>query len=215
MISVIFPTRKRPNSVRRVKDSIQNTASGQVEIVVYADADDDSPKVDGVSYITGPRIVLTECYNVCYERTAGDTIMFCSDDVLFRTPGWDDLVNAAFPEDRVAFVHGDDGYNGDRFGTHGFLSRKWIDTLGYVLPPYFSADYADNWINEVANEVHRRVYVPALFEHMHPSLGKGEVDDTFRETRFRGYNDNVAQLYRDTAHLRDLDIRKLQNRKEQ
>ena len=212
MISVLFPTRNRPNSVRRVIETAQETSQFDNEFLAYVDEDDTSEQVPGVTYIQGPRIVLSQTFNELYKHANNNVIMFCSDDVAFRTNCWDLAVINSFPNDGIAFVHGDDGVNGDKFGTHGFLRREWIDTVGYVLPPYFSADYADNWINALADSIGRRIYIPYMFEHMHPSLGKAEVDQTFKETRERYALDRVAQKYDDLEAVRSADSDKLRRR---
>ena len=51
------------------------------------------------------------------------------DDIVLRTLGWDQLVEAVFERwpDRIVFVHGRDG----------FLHRRWVDTLSYFVPPAF------------------------------------------------------------------------------
>lgn len=211
MISILLPTRKRPRNIERLMHSIKATTVGECEVLAYIDADDDSEQIKDVHYVQGPRIVLSQCFNECYKHATGDIVMFCSDDVAFRTKKWDEQVIAAFPEDKIAFVHGDDGVNGDRFGTHGFLSRTWVDKVGYVLPPYFSADYSDNWVNALADSIGRRIYIPAMFEHLHPSLGKAAVDQTFQETRERYARDKVAQKYDELEAVRTLDSEKLKD----
>lgn len=110
---------------------------------------------------------------------------------------------------RSLFVHGDDGYWGNRFGTHGFLHRKWVDALGYVLPPYFSSDYGDTWINDVANMLRRRVFLPILIEHMHPLWGKAQTDKTYQERMARGEKDGVKALYESMAGKRAEDAEKI------
>jgi len=170
-----------------------------LELIVYRDFDDPSPWMiaDKMTIICGDRIVLSRMWNECWKKARGDIFMHCADDIVFQTPAWDDRVREAFDAvpDRIAFVHGDDGYWGDRFGTHGFLSREWTDIIGHFVPPYFSSDYNDTWLNEVANMIDRRVFIPIVTEHMHPAFGKGPMDVTHRERLQRHLIDDCDARY--------------------
>ena len=216
MISVLCPTRNRPGNVQRLIDSATSTAAGAVEFVFYTDDDAPLPahitsRAD-VTAVTGPRIVLSAMWNACYPHATGDIVMQCGDDIVFRSPNWDTEVAEAFNgyPDRVVFVHGDDLVYGARFGTHGFLHRTWVDTVGYVTPPWFVSDYGDTWLNDVANDLGRRVYLPGVItEHMHPAFGKADWDLTHRERLARHDEHQPGDLYDRLAPERAADAAKL------
>jgi glycosyltransferase involved in cell wall biosynthesis len=199
MISLLVPTRGRPANVERFIRSVGDTAHDltQVEIVFRADDDDATvielqkilfliPKGLAVKLVIGKRLVLSDAWNACCEVAIGDILGFFADDIIFRTPDWDLFVREAFAAipDGIAFVHGLNGepwYN-ERFGTHGWLSRRWVDTIGRFFPPYFGGDCCDTWINNIAEGIGRRVYLPEVFtEHMHPLVGKALFDPTYLE----------------------------------
>lgn len=217
-ISLLCPTRGRPAGMRRLVESCDRNAAGNVEVVFYLD-DDDQAAIEtaqqlaaarggGIVPLVGPRIVLSAMWNRCAEVAAAPILMHCGDDIVFRTVRWDDLVVEAFAgyPDGIVFVHGDDRLQGGRLGTHGFLHRAWVDAVGYFVPPYFSSDWNDTWLTEVANAIGRRVYLPAVVtEHMHPLAGKATWDLTHRERLARGERDQVAQLYADKAAERAMD----------
>jgi hypothetical protein len=221
MISVLIPTRKRPEQLRRVVESLKATVHGySPQIVAYVDNDDssyDAFKGYGrdVLFIQGPRIVLSNMWNKCAEAACGDILMQGNDDIIFRTTGWDRIIEEEFAKfsDRIVMVHGSDGSNHDsgsgHFGPHPFISRQWMEALGYFTAPYFSSDYGDTWLNDLANAIGRRRYVPLVVEHMHYIFGKAETDQTTSERLERHSQDNVAQLYSDLAALREIDIEKL------
>lgn len=222
-ISILVPTRGRPESVRRLVKSLQDTARQMPEVVLYIDHDDPTSaeylkhlkQLDGnpelIKIIEDRRRTLSECWNECAKVASGNILMHAGDDLVFKTDGWDAMVAQAFAEaeDKLLFVHGDDGHWGDTFGTHGFLHRRWIEAVGYFVPPYFSSDYSDTWLNDVANALGRRVYLPFVTEHMHPLFGKAEWDTTHRERIERHKNDKVDDLYRELAPKREKDIEKL------
>lgn len=226
-ISLLVPTRGRPENVMRLIESIHSTALCRPEIIIRYDSDDHTsrkltellkeytsaiPDWDySITVIGGPRKTMTSYWNDCAKEATGDILMFAADDICFRTKGWDSLVRRTFDEhpDKMIFVHGDDGHWGNQFGTHGFLHRKWVDTLGYVLPPYFSSDFGDTWVNEVADSIGRRVFLPIFIEHMHPLWGKAKTDKTYEERLARGAQDNVKELYISLANKRKEDAYKL------
>jgi glycosyltransferase involved in cell wall biosynthesis len=217
MISVLVPTRNRPHSVKRLLDSAYATADTDVEFIFYVDQDDPSYletlQLTGVdNTITGPRVVLSEMWNACAKVARHDIMMHCGDDIVFRSDDWDTKVLEEFDHwpDKIVFVHGRDGYQDARLGTHGFLHRRWVDAVGYLVPPYFSSDYNDLWLTEVADALDRRRYLPDIYtEHMHPAAGKGEWDQTHQERLVRHKRDKVDRIYRSKIAEREADIKKL------
>lgn len=205
MISLLLPTRNRPDGLARFVESARGTATDptRVEIVVYIDDDDDAyDSLDlDIRTVRGPRLVLSELWNRCFENATGDIVGHMGDDLVFRTVGWDQLIEDAFAAvpDRICFVHGWDGdpnHHSPPFGTHGFVHRRWVDTVGRFVPPYFSSDFNDTWLNDVVDQIGRRVYLPHLYtEHLHPAFGKAPLDQTHQERLARGAADNVGAIY--------------------
>lgn len=219
MVSVLVPTRGRPENVRRLLDSAYENSVGPIEFVFYLDEDDPLREAAlghirhyGATVIVGERITLSKTWNECYTRATHDLLMQCGDDIVFRTQGWDGRFAEAFDAypDKIAFVHGDDGFQHERIGTHGVLHRNWVEAVGYFVPPYFASDYNDLWLTEVADALGRRVYLPdVLTEHMHPVAGKGELDTTHQERLRRHQAEDCDRLWRDTADQRIADVAKL------
>lgn len=219
MISILVPSRGRPDQLQRMVNSVYETANDceDLEIITYLDVDD--PQIDAYKQVTdihviqGPRIVLSEAWNKCWEQAKGNIFMHAGDDIIFRTKDWDALVVHEFATyfDHIMFVHGNDGGpNGDWLGTHGFLHKAWTDTLGYFVPPYFASDYNDLWLNDIANMLGRRRYIDILTEHMHPAFDKGEWDQTHQERIERHHSENVDQIWRDTWPQRFQDAKELE-----
>src|SRR5215471_15761796 len=95
-ISLLCPTRGRPEILKRMIQSAKDTASepDAVEIVIYVDDDDLQtaqiiwPQNWNVKAIVAPRIVLAQTWNKCAEVATGQILCQANDDVIWRTPGW-------------------------------------------------------------------------------------------------------------------------------
>lgn len=222
MISLLTPTRNRPTNVKRmVRSARQMVATARdLEFVFYVDNDDDSfpPEVEynhtlNVKVVRGPRIVLSEMWNKCYEAAEGPFYIHMGDDIVFTTPHWDIQFMWTFSqfEDKIIFAYCDDGSpNGKTMGTHGMLHKNWVEAVGYFVPPYFSSDYNDLWLNEVAEKLGRKVFVDGVvMDHLHPVWHKAEWDETHRQRLERHERDGVAQLYEDLHPKREEDMQKL------
>lgn len=219
MISILLPSRGRPENITRLYDSVKKTADDfqDIEFVIAIDVDDPADyeevtkPMQRVRLLPTERTTLSVYWNNCHQVAHGPIYMHCGDDIIFRTKGWDTQVKQVFDEsaDKILFVHGDDGFWGENFGTHGFIHKKWAETVGYFVPPYFSSDYNDTWLNDVANLLGRRRYLPFLTEHMHFAFNKGPLDQTHKDRLERHQADNVDELYQTKAPERDADAEKL------
>lgn len=190
LISVLAPTRGRPAALQEMADSVFRTAEN-VEVLAYVDDDDpaDYSNIEGVRIITGPRVTLSDCWNRLAAEADGTILGMGSDDIRYRTPGWDTSVRAVINSftDRIVFVYTEDGIHNERLGTHGFVSREWVEAAGMFTWPGFAMDYADTWLNDIARRIHRAVFIPGVMvEHLHPIAGKAEWDQTHRERLARG-----------------------------
>lgn len=214
-ISLLCPTRGRPKQVKEMVATILESSTVPPELVFYVD-DDDPTFPESLDYpdykvMRGPRIIMGEMWNRCLEQATGEILGQSNDDFRYRTKGWDDMVRRAFASfpDRMICVHGDDGKWGKSFGTHCFLHRTWVETVGYFTAPYFSSDFCDTWFNDVFNYVGRRIFMPFVTEHMHWLAGKGEVDQTQKDRLERHKRDDTPKLYQDLLPKRMEDVRKI------
>ncbi len=186
MISICLPTRGRPESFKNMCVSVLDNAfdPDNIEFVVYRDNDDTSvyEHVGNYKEVVGDRIIQSQMYNECLKAAEGPIYMFAADDIIFYTKDWDKSVKEAFDNsaDKIIFVH-PRGRN-DNFGSVGFLHKNWIDTVGYFLPPYFTAGKSDRWINYIADKISKRVCLEQVkMRH----LGAGD-DKTHIEYLKRG-----------------------------
>lgn len=223
MISLLCPTRGRPDNIRRLAHSAESTATGDFE-VVWAVDDDDHDAIDAVQSLNpevhrlhiAPRAIPAVRWNDAWRMAAGDIFGVFGDDLVVHADGWDRMVEDAFAQypDRIALVYGPDGFRNEAHATHPFLSREWCDALGGAVVEYFSADWSDTWLNALAEAVDRRHYIPELWvQHLHPDDHRLGIayDDVYRQNRERGVRDRTAERYasRTMQRLRRRDANKL------
>lgn len=219
MISLLLPSRGRPDNIKRLADSAISHADNPeyIELIVYIDDDDNS--YDGrtfpeqVKIYSTKRTILSKYWNKAYDKAQGPIYMHCGDDIVFQTFHWDTIVQQEFEKypDKIVLLYGDDGDPNQEknFGTHSFIHDNWVKTIGYFVPPYFSSDFNDTWLNDVADGIGRKVKIPILTEHMHFAFHKGELDLTHAERLVRHWKDNTPKIYTDKASERQRDIEKL------
>lgn len=224
--SIIVPTRKRPVAVSELVEGIVNTCDNfdLVEVLFYIDRDDIESENcilalqkkfgNNIKYTSSREdINLSQMWNYAYDTlSTGDIIMLCGDDIRFRTKSWDTLVRNEFLKvnDRIVLVYGDDKIHSINHATHSFVHRKWIETSGFWLPPYFCADYVDTWLFEVANRLNRSRYLPnVITEHMHYSVGKSDYDSTTEKRLTNAARENPSLIYQQKSAERSEHVNKL------
>jgi hypothetical protein len=185
-----------------VTESAWATASGPIEVLFYVDDDDrvsiEAAKSLDCRAVVGPRITLSACYNETAKVAKGNILHQCCDSVIFETPGWDVLVAAEFAKvkDKILLVFGRDGIHDGGGATLPFIHRRWMETIGRFVPPYFSCDFCDTWNYEIAQSLGRAVYLPTILTlHRHPLAGTAPLDQTHLERMARGEADDVEGLF--------------------
>jgi hypothetical protein len=190
-LSLIVPTRGRPESLRRFLASLATTTRRpqQVEIVLVVDSDDDTfvePRVGRFTIRTvigPPGRTMGQLNADGYAASRGDHIMLLNDDVIVRTRGWDRIVLNAFRRfpDPVALVHVNDTLIRDYLCTFPIVSRAYCELIGSICPVQYERYRIDDHIQDVFDMlahvgVRRTVYLPdVIFEHCnsvnHPTAG--------------------------------------------
>ena len=133
---------------------------------------------------------------------------FMGDDHRVRTRGWDlALTDAAGP---VGIAYGDDLLQGVELPTAVVLGADIVRALGQMVPPTLQHLFVDDYWKALGTGSGTLRYVPeVVIEHMHPSAGKAEMDESYETTNHpdRYESDGAAwRAYRDGGPLHaDLD----------
>ena len=95
-ISILLPTRGRPELAERFLRSVVEMSAdlSHIEVVLYVDEDDTAShgiqcEELTINRIIGPRLPMGGLNTACLERSTGDIIVPLNDDMVIRTPDWD------------------------------------------------------------------------------------------------------------------------------
>ena len=221
MISILTPTRKRPDGIKEYLSALYNNCDNpqNIEHWFYVDNDDiesktvlDDSKIKypNINYIFDRKRTASTMLNELFKKCIGDIIFMSADDIIMRTPKWDTIVIEEMEQhkDKIVLLYGDDGYN-PNFGTHFFLHRTISNIIGYISPPYFEANYIDTWWNEIFDNIDRKIKIPIYTEHMHYATGKRDADQTMIEKDRRLSTHYVFSKWYYTLEQRRMDAKKL------
>lgn len=181
MLSLIVPTRQRPESLRRLLGSLAGTTARPeaLEVVLVVDADDRAslsilePRLPLRHVVVRPGETMGGLNMAGYEAARGRHLMLLNDDVVARTPGWDDAVRTcfqAFPDEMV-LVHVNDLVMQKHLCTFPIVSRAFCELAGGVCPREYRRYRIDDHIEDCFNLLgvlgeRRIVYAPDIvFEH--------------------------------------------------
>ena len=189
-LSLIVPTRNRPELLHQFLSSIMRSARRPERLEIILVVDDDAtcdttgfPKLKIWQTIGPPGRTMGELNRAGYSASHGEHVMLLNDDVVVRTSGWDRTVLACFKRfpDPVALVHVNDTLIRDYLCTFPILSRAYCELIGGICPADYERYRIDDHIEDVFNilaslGVRRTVYLPdVIFEHCnsvnHPTAG--------------------------------------------
>lgn len=199
-ISLLLPTRGRPALVERLFKSIAETTAqpNRVEVILYVDDDDtgshhlDSQDVHVVRII-GPAMSMGGYNSACLDRARGDIIILVNDDMVIRTPGWDNMIvemDAGYP-DKIYLAYGNDLFKKRDFCTFPILPRRTCELLVEPYPVAYRGAFIDVHLFDIFKRLQHagfcriRYMGDVVFEHLHYRTGKAACDETYaRRGRF-------------------------------
>lgn len=208
-ISLLLPTRGRPELLRRFLESVlaRSERPDLVEVVVYADEDDPMShgfQVEGleVRTIVGPRVTMGDYNTACFERSRGDILVLSNDDVVIQTRGWDRKLREldATINDRIYLAYPNDLFKGRDLSAFPILSRRACQMLGRPFPHEYRGAFIDYHLLDIFKRLERNghqrlVYLEdVVFEHMHYRTGKGDYDEIYRKRRRFGDDETFLRL---------------------
>ncbi len=229
-LSILLPTRNRPINIERFTRSVFSTATcpENVEILWYVDEDDhvSLPKLEelkqkfhNLHWVVGPRIPLGQTVNRLYPIARSDVWGLFGDDVVLETAGWDWLILNHFDSctDKITLAFPRDFINNERFACHMFLHRRFVETLGYLTNPIYSARFLDTNNGEIMQNIAKATEDPSRFKyfgeiqarHLHYCNGTAPIDQVMVENNKR--DEQMGSVWYSSLHERIRDCKKLLN----
>ncbi len=207
-ISLLLPTRGRPALVERLFNSISSTVScfENIEVILYADEDDPAShgltSIDfNVTTIIGPAMSMGSYNSACLDKARGQIIILVNDDMVMRTPNWDEKILQMDAEyvDKIYLAYGNDLLKKRSLCTFPILSRRTCELLVEPYPITYGGAFIDVHLFDIFKRLQyagfdRIQYMEELiFEHLHYRVGKANCDDTYtRRGRFADDSTFVA-----------------------
>jgi len=180
--SFLLPTRNRIKGLSALFASVEETTARleELEIILGIDEDDhvsrdfvwDGLNIEKVIVPSG--LTMGRLNQACYKASRGRYLMAMNDDVLLRTPKWDDKVGLALDavRDDIFLVHVNDLLFGQTLCCFPMVSRTYCEMVGGFCPEEYERYRIDDYIHDVfgllgAHGHHRVFYFPdVVFEHL-------------------------------------------------
>jgi len=194
-IALITPTRGRPSGLMRLYESIASTISGKHEVVFAYYIDDDDEKLSEYNDLQFPehpnisivpfvsqRQIIARAFNLMAGQIKSEYYMNGADDMVFITPGWDEILSHRIVCHPYGLYYFDDGIQHEGLATFAIVSRQWISLIGYFFPEEIRHNYIDTYIFDVACRAETLVYIAEVkLEHLHFTVNNSLYDETYAE----------------------------------
>jgi hypothetical protein len=190
--TIMIPSRCRASSLIVAVNAMRTLAAEPQQILIAIDDDDQETSAHSVELCTGIKPIvlpgtldLREKYAAMEEKAHGQMLWYWSDDVFMRTPAWDARATKIYrdhPDKKFICSVKDGMWNGQMaLNTPAgpfFLTREWIDAVGYTLPPDFKFQAMDLWLWDVGRRANRRIYAENINgHHAHSTRVKDATDN--------------------------------------
>lgn len=222
MISLLCPTRGRPAQAINLYKSFIQTQKSENELIFCIQKEDplfkdyqNEFKKNGISnYLFSESMPTSYLWNQMAFGAKGELLTLIGDDVEILTPGWDNIIEEAGKRfsDNLYVITVDDGRTDKIQGEHmrcphPTIHKKWIETLGYFVPPFFMHRYLDRYTQELAIEVKRFIEIKEVtFNHLKFNYLNDETGK--RSRNWINYDKYIYENVSKKYFEKDLDILK-------
>lgn len=185
MISVLIPSRGRPNHLAQTVQSLGDAATGTIEILVAADPDDlvtqRMASHLGCVVIVAPErygyVRLYEYFNLMADRATGDWMVLWDDQSTITTSGWDNMIEA-LPDNIVV---GDlQNHFSPQLCCFPAVRSSAVNALGCFS---YDTPHVDTFWETIGRRLGSIQSVPAYVHHERPDITGIPADTTHDESR--------------------------------
>ena len=200
-ISLLCPTRGRPDRAANLLTSVMATQTQDNELLFCLQEDDPmlkhyTPEVKRRAIMSQPK-TTSHYWNLLAEKSQGEILMLLGDDVTCKTPGWDKRFNEVYDQypDGIFNIKFLDGRNkpgrplpqapNELPAPHPVISRRWYEALGYFTYPGLRHYCVDDWIDTIAKTLGRSINLYDVeFTHLKQYQADDDVKNTMRRERW-------------------------------
>ena len=220
MISFLCPTRGRPKQAISLYKSFMSTQSNQNELLFCIQKEDNLYqeyinvfKLHGISkYFTSESMPTSYLWNQMAFSAKGDLLTLIGDDVVIKTPGWDERIETEAKKfaDNIYVITVDDGRKDRQQGKfmrcpHPTVHKKWIEVLGYFVPPFFMHRYLDSYTKDLAIEIERYIEIKdIIFNHLKFNFSRDSTG--IRSRKWINYDKYIYEKVSGKYFAKDLEI---------
>lgn len=197
-VAVLVPVLNRPDNVKPLLDSFNKANDGSATLYFVAD-EGDTAELDAIKAAGGKVLIsdrgtsFSQKINSGFAQTLEPWVFVTGDDVRFHKNWLKAARKLSKQFDVIGTNDSPDGTGNPRIadGSHSdhfFIRRSYVDQeggclgKGTVCSEVYRHFYSDVETIELAKA--RKVFAPcldAIVEHLHPDLGKAEVDATYQK----------------------------------
>lgn len=186
MISILHPSRSRPERSFNTIDKWMNRSTSGLQVIVSVDSDD--PKLDEYTKYFGPENDLrlpydfivndnrsaVDAINNAAKIATGDILIVVSDDTDCPV-AWNLQLSKALSGKQDFIVKCPDGIQ-SWIITMPIMDRKYYERFGYIYHPDYKHMFVDLELTCVADLLQKKIDLPIPFPHLHYSIGASQKD---------------------------------------
>jgi hypothetical protein len=193
MISLLHPSRGRPEKSYQNALEWINKAGCEVELILSLDIADDwkqyievyTPEAKGVVIIVGNNTSVVEATNKAAEKAKGNIFLYLSDDFKCFDFWGIAIENEMAKYSGPTLIKVDDCLQKFHVPvlTIPIMNRELYNKLGYFWHHGYKSMFVDEQLYWRAKKLNALQMAPHIkFEHQHVSVGKAENDETYKRS---------------------------------
>lgn len=216
VISIVLPSRGRPERLYKLLESIISTADDltRIEVVVLLDHDDEKNyrrrEFDGLNcnFFTGdPGRAMGDLNYDCVMRANGDVIFFSNDDAVFKTSKWDTLLlrEISLLPSSIYLMYPNDMFKGEKLCTFPIMSRKLLLDYPEIVSRRYLGAFIDLHIMDIFKAYrlgsHIKYLNSIICEHQHYRTDITLIDATYTKRDRFGDDEHFIELAGERARI--------------
>lgn len=114
-----------------------------------------------------------------------DILINTSDDMVFTTKGFDNIIRQDFEGNLDQFIHYSDGNQKENISTMSIMGVDYYKRFNFIYHPDYLSLWCDAEATDVAVMLGKYKYMgddKVLFRHMHPAWNLAESDEQYQKT---------------------------------